>query len=298
MAHTEVRACAPDLSERVFARLGLARAPDPDLAGLDAVYGAYCQRVPFDNIQRRLAAAVRRSGPLPGASEEEFWARWLEEGTGGTCWAGAGALGGLLAACGFTVRRAVATMHPGPHLKEPNHGALVVDLEGESFLVDPSTTNGVALPLGGGERPGVLGGAAVRRGDAGETLLFWRPLHMPAQIPCRIDEIGVGEAVFAARHEATRVWSLFNYSLNLRVARGDAIVGIAMGRRLALGADGSVTGDRLDPESRLRFLVEVAGISESVARAVPEDDSTPPPPGVPAERWAEMLASLTRAPAA
>ncbi len=290
-----IRPLSPDLTERVIERLGLARLPEPDLEGLDASYGAYGRRVPFDSALKRLRVAAGNAGPLPGASSEEFWARWLQHGTGGTCWAGAGALGSLLAALGFTVHRTLATMNPGPMSREPNHGTLVVELDDGRFLVDPSITTGVPLALDGTARPGAIGGAEVRRGEAGETLVFWRPLHSPAGIVFRIDEVGASEAAFAARHEASRVFSLFNHALHARLAKDGGVVGITLGMRVAIDANGRVRARRLDDEGRLRVLCDELGIAEEVARAVPADEPLPPPPGMPAERWAQIAAGLMAA---
>lgn len=295
MTNPDVRPLAPDVAERVIERLGLPRIPDPDSAGLNAVYGAFCHRVPFDSVAKRAYFAAGGKGPLPGSTADDFWARWLTHGAGGTCWAGAGALAALLAALGFTVRRSLATMHPGPHAKEPNHATIVVERDDERWLLDASTTTGVPLCLDGRVRPGVIGGAEVRRGDGGETLVFWRPLHSPAGIVFRIDEIGVSEATFAARHEGTRIFSLFNHGLHARLARDGGIVGIAMGMRVALAADGTVRATTLDATTRVRVLVEELGISEEMAARVPADEPVPPPPGMPTERWAQMLATFQAA---
>lgn len=295
MTPTDIRPIGPDLTERVVARLGLPRLPEPDLDGLDSVYGAYCRRVPFDSVLKRSHRAAGTPGPLPGASAEEVWTRWLAHGCGGTCWAVSSALGGLLAALGFTVHRALATMHPGPMSREPNHGTLVVDLDERRWLADASTTTGAPLALDGGTRPGTLGGAEVRRGEAGETLVFWRPLHNPAGIVFRLDEIGVTEAAFAARHEASRVFSLFNHGLHARLAKDGGIVGVTLGMRVAIDADGRVHARALDDDARTRVLVDELGIAEELARSIPADEPVPPPPGMPPERWAQVVAGLAAA---
>lgn len=295
MMPTDVRPCPPDLTERVLERFGLSRSPEPDLAGLDLVYGAWCRRVPFDNIQKRLhLTSGEGSGPLPGATPEDFFQGWLTHGTGGTCWAGAGALASLLAALGFTVRRGLATMNP-EQSREPNHATTVVDLEDGQWIVDASTTFGVPLALDGSARDGALAGAAVRRTAQGETLVSWRPLHKPAGIDFRLDTIGIPESEHARRHEATRAWSLFNYALTARLAVGERVVGIAIGQRVELHPDGSVQSSPLDETTRVRTLVDELGISEEVASRTPPDEPIPPPPGVPPERWAAILAQIAGA---
>lgn len=246
MSEIDIKPIGPDLTERVIERLGLRSVPEPDLAGLDAVYAAFCHRVPFDSVLKRTHFASGESLPLPGSSAEEVWNRWLAQGCGGTCWAVSRALGGLLAALGFSARYTLATMHPGPMSREPNHGTVVVDLDDGAWLLDASTSTGVPLALDGTQRLGALGGAEIRRGEAGETLVFWRPLHNPAGIVFRIDQIGVTEAVFAARHEASRVFSLFNHGLHARLAKSSGIVGVTLGMRVELAADGSVSATALD----------------------------------------------------
>jgi N-hydroxyarylamine O-acetyltransferase len=285
MTPNDLRPCGPDLTERVIARLGLRAMPEPDLSGLDTVYAAFCERVPFDSTLKRLRTA---DGPLPGATAEEFWTRWLAHGTGGTCWASSGALGGLLAALGFTVRRTLATMHPGPNAREPNHGTLVVDLDNRRYLVDASITSGVPLPLDGERRGGVVGGAEVRQ-ENGETHVFWRPLHMPAGLVFRVDAIGVTEAVFDARREASRAFSLFDHGLHVRLARDGGLLGITLGMRVAITSDGTVRARVLDEGARLRVMVDELGIDEAIARTVPADQPVPPPPGMPRERWADVV---------
>jgi N-hydroxyarylamine O-acetyltransferase len=126
-----------DLVERVLERLGFASAPGPDRAGLAAVYAAWCRRVPFDNVRKRLHVAAKDPSRLPGDDPPEFLAAWLAWGTGGTCWAGNGALCELLRALGFDAERGVATMMALPDLP-PNHGTVFVSLDGARWMVDAS----------------------------------------------------------------------------------------------------------------------------------------------------------------
>ena len=93
----------------MLAKLGVAR-PAPDRDGLAAVYGAWCRRVPFDNVRKMIHVRAEDPGPLPGDDPTEFFESWLAHGAGGTCWAGNGALFALLQALGFSASRGVATM--------------------------------------------------------------------------------------------------------------------------------------------------------------------------------------------
>ena len=90
-----------------------------DLTGLRAVYAAWCEAVSFDNVLKLIHIGEGRPGPLPGWTADDFFESWLACGAGGTCWAGNGALHDLLAALGFEVERAVATMLSSPEARGP-----------------------------------------------------------------------------------------------------------------------------------------------------------------------------------
>ena len=82
------------LVERVLDRLGLTSKPEVSLAGLADLYGAWCRKVPFDNIRKLIHVRAGNSATLPGRTPNEFFEAWLAHGTGATCWAGNGALCG------------------------------------------------------------------------------------------------------------------------------------------------------------------------------------------------------------
>src|SRR5215468_7443178 len=126
-----------DLIEAVLVRLGLSR-PAVDLEGLRTVYGAWCGAVPFENTLKLIHVFEEIPGPLPGSTTDDFLSSWLEHGTGGTCWAANGALHDVLAALGFEVERAIATMMPSPDVRSPNHGSVVVTVEGALWITDAS----------------------------------------------------------------------------------------------------------------------------------------------------------------
>ena len=117
----------------VLQRLGVDRRA-PDLAGLREVYAAWCSAVSFDTSLKMIYLAEQASGPLPGWTAESFFQAWIEHGTGGTCWAGNGALHDLLDALGFDVARAIATMLPSADIRAPNHGSVIVSLDGERWI--------------------------------------------------------------------------------------------------------------------------------------------------------------------
>ena len=97
------------LLEDVLQRLGIARSAT-GFDDLRLIYAAWCEAVPFDNVQKMIHIAEGRNVPVPSSTAEGFFTSWLEHRTGGTCWAGNGALHDLLAALGFELESATATM--------------------------------------------------------------------------------------------------------------------------------------------------------------------------------------------
>jgi N-hydroxyarylamine O-acetyltransferase len=268
----------PDLVDAVLERLGVSR-PAPDLTGLRLVYAAWCRAVPFDNSRKMIHVAEARPGPLPGSTPEDFFAAWLAYGTGGTCWAGNGALHAFLAALDFDASRAMATMLPRPDLPGPNHGSVVVRLDGELWIADASILSGTPIRLlqaGDPERDGPLPRPAWHEG---KPAVLWQALVAPEGFPCRFDDrIGAGDVEWDAIHQRTAEWSPFNYQLNGRLLREGTSIGIAHGQRFAFAADGSYTAEPIDHEGRIRFLIEELGIAEELAARVPDDQELPPRP--------------------
>lgn len=268
------------LVERVLERLGFAKPPAPDASGLAALYGAWCAGVPFDNVRKRLHVAAKDPARLPGDDPPEFFAAWLAYGTGGTCWAGNGALCELLVALGFDAERGVATMMALPDLP-PNHGTVYVTLDGRRFGVDASILFGEPLALleVDGETSAIghpAWGVRARR-ERGVTYVRWQALHRP-DLDCRLEPIPTDAADYRKRHEATRAWSPFNYSISARLNRDGGVVGLALGQRGEITPSGQLLVRPFEPGERTRFLVETMGIAESLAAALPPDEPLPSPP--------------------
>ncbi len=261
----------------VLERLEIDR-PTVDLAGLGTVYTAWCGAVPFDNVLKMIHTTAGRPGPLPGSTAEDFFGAWLAHGVGGTCWAGNGALRNLLEALGFDVAGAIATMLSSPDVRHPNHGSVVVALDGERWIVDASILSRDPIRIPRAVESGGTGPLPRFEWLDGSPAVVWRTLNAPAGFRCRIERIGAGVAEWDTLHQRTGAWSPFNYQLNVRLVRGDASVGVSDGQRFAFDPSGSLSASRLDHDERLRFLVEEIGISEEIAVQVPDDRDVPPRP--------------------
>ncbi|MEA2642389.1 MAG: N-hydroxyarylamine O-acetyltransferase [Chloroflexota bacterium] len=269
-----------DTLERVVMKLGFTEQPAPTLAGLQAIYGAWCRRVPFDNVQKMVHLHEGRPGPLAGDDAESFFHNWLADGTGGTCWAGNGALHALLVTLGFAAVRGIGTMLTSPDVP-PNHGTVLVDLDEARYVVDASILHGAPLRLDEHAVTKVVQpawGVTCEQRD-GRWHIHWRPLHRPEGIDCRIDQLQATRAAFHEAHERTRAWSPFNYQLSARLLRDDAVVGAAFGQRVTLNGTGGVDQAPLADADRIELLIEGLGMSEAIARRLPPERPTPPPPG-------------------
>jgi N-hydroxyarylamine O-acetyltransferase len=252
--------------------------PAPNLVGLRALYGAWCGAVSFDNVLKMIHVGEERSGPLPGSTADSFFEGWLEHGAGGTCWAGNGALHDLLEALGFDVARAIATMLPSPDARGPNHGSVVVTVEGERWIVDASILSAEPIRMPDPDEPAAAGRLPRFAWFDGNPAVVWRILSAPGGSPCRIDRIGAEAGEWDALHQRTGTWGPFNYQLNARVFRGKTSVGVSSGQRFTFGPDGSLSASPLDRGGRIRFLIDEIGISEELARRVPDDQPAPPLP--------------------
>ncbi len=264
----------PVVVAAVLERFGIA-PPSRDLAGLCAVYAAWCRSVSFDNVLKMIHVAEERPGSLPGSTAEGFFEDWLACGAGGTCWAGNGALHGLLEALGFDAQRAIATMMPS-RLPAPNHGSVVVSVEGEQWITDASILTGAPIRIPAPGEP--AGCTSLPRFEwlDGKPAVIWRTLRDPEGFPCRIERIGADHAEWDAFHRKTGAWSPFNFELSARVMRGTATIGVSPGQRFTIEADGSITTSPQDHAARQRFLIEELGIAEHTAHRLPDDRPVPP----------------------
>jgi len=262
-----------DLVDAVLARLGVER-PEPDLAGLRRLYDGWCRSVPFDNTRKLIHIYEDLPGPLPGSNAEDFFDAWLAHGTGGTCWAGNGALHDLLEALGFVVARALATMLLRSDAPSPNHGTVIVSIEGARWIADASILSVEPIAIPERDTPPVEGPLPRFEWLGDSPAVRWRMLRAPDGFLCRIDRIGADEEAWNALHRRTTMWSPFNYMLTARLVQGTTSVGVEAGQRYVL--DAGFDAAPVEGSERARFLVEQIGIAEEVAARVPPDRPIPP----------------------
>jgi len=267
------------LVERVLGKLGFNSKPELNFRGLSALYAAWCQQVPFDNVRKLIHVRAGNPGRLPGSTATDYFEAWLTFGTGGTCWSGASASHALLVSLGFDAVRGKATMLVTPDL-QPNHGTVAVTIDGARYLFDSSILSGTPLLLQEGEQSIIdhpaRGVRCVWRD--GYPYVVWRPLNRPDGFECRLDSWGATCGEFETMYEKTLAWSPFNYELTARLNRGDSVIGIATGHSVELHEDGSVKRTAICAEERARLLIEELGMADDIVAQLPADIPTPPPP--------------------
>ena len=201
------------LRDQVLRRLGFPEAPLPNLEGLRAVYRAWCQKIPFDNLNKVIALRTGVPGPLPGIHATEFFETWLKDGTGATCWPSANALHALLRSLDFDARRVAAHMQDAGFF---NHGTVIVRMDEREWLVDSSVHTDVPMLL---DRGGYLNDDPVffaeieyetRENEPGTYVLWVGSPRPDSYMPCRIFPSEVPHGYFAERFEGTRERSPFN----------------------------------------------------------------------------------------
>jgi len=278
MSHTE--ALTPELLERVLVKLGLSSHPAPTLDGLQTLYAAWCRKVPFDNVRKLIHLHSHDPGPFPGDNATDFFEAWLAYGTGGTCWAGNGALHALLLSLGFHATRGLCTMLIAPHIP-PNHGSVLVTHDETPYVVDASILHSDPLRLDASAPTAIVypaWGVDCDRRDDGHWYIRWRSMFGEEGLDCRIEDLSVSRDTFHERHEQTRPWSPFNYELHIRLICGDSIVGAALGQRVEYDGSGACVRTRLDGNERKQLLIDKLGIHEEMVERLPADTPTPPPP--------------------
>ena len=250
------------LRDRVLERLGFSSPPPVTRAGLDRVYGEWCRRVPFDNVQKRIALASEDAAPLPGGRAADFFERWLEHGTGGTCWPSSNALFALLEACGFEARRITAAMKDRP---EENHGSVFVQLDGDDWLADTAMLSDRVFALRKGES-GEVGPelARIRVEAIEDSWRLWVPFPpRPEPLACRLLADRVDHAHYLQRYEATRRQSPFNHSLYASRNREGARLVWLGSLRVEKTARG-LEQEPLEPDALADSLVSELGLSEAI----------------------------------
>jgi N-hydroxyarylamine O-acetyltransferase len=266
----------PALLERVLAKLGLRQLPTLDVVGLNLVYAAFSENVPFDNVQKRIWFAGLQTEPLPGGDPNDFFDSWLRHGTGGTCWPLNGAMYALLHALGFLASRIAGSVVVEGYPQRANHGSVLATLDGINYLVDAWMAAFRVLPLAPG-RPASTGEGihdirAVLT-ENGFEIISYPGFNRDHPLPFRPEpeHDPVDHAFFLDRADRTRAVGFFNDALFITRHFSDSILTIGRMSKFRVAADGTLTKTEVGEAERMRTLIQEFGLSEEIAQALPHD---------------------------
>jgi N-hydroxyarylamine O-acetyltransferase len=219
----------PELVASILERLGLPAAPPIDLAGLRRIYGAWCARVPFDNVAKLLALRAAPEAPLPPVSSQQFFERYLEHGTGGTCWTSSDALCSLLESVGFPARRVAGSMRDTGIV---SHGSVKVTFGSNDWLVDSSLLTNEPLPLSDDLFTSDDPVFQFEVEPVNGTHVVWSDLPpSPYWIPCPILVDPATTDFYEIRWQASKARSPFNERIYARRNRPGEMLIISANRR-------------------------------------------------------------------
>jgi len=267
---------SPDVVDAVLERLGFSDRPTPDRAGLDAVYLAWSRRVPFDNLVKRIHLAGVSPDPFPNGPPGAFFAAYLRDGTGGTCWPSSGGLHALLVEVGFDARRGSAAMYDNLSGPVHSHGTVIVRIDGVDYWVDSSMLTDRVFPLVPGAETYLDDPLHPVRVEPVDQLwrVWWPHPFLDEKIGCLLLDDDVTADHYLARYEFSRGMSPFNTGLHATHNFESARVTIAFGRRFERTPDGT-TSTKLEAGARDRVLIDEFGYSEAIVAQLPEDEPQP-----------------------
>ncbi len=274
MAATDLDAA---ITEAVLDKLGLVSRPQPDRAGLDELYLAWCRRVPFDNLVKRIHLTSGTAAPIANGPAGAFFTSWLAHGTGGTCWPGAGALHALLVTLGFDARRGSAAMYDDRTGPIHTHGTTIVGVDGTDFWVDSSMLTNVPLPLIPDDSTHIDDPVGPVRSEPVDDLwrVWWTSPVNGEDIGCLLLDDDATAAHYLARYEASRDMSPFNTVLYATRNDVDTRVTLLADSRFVRTTGGITDASMRD--DRARVMIEEFGYSEEIVAALPPDEVAQPP---------------------
>jgi arylamine N-acetyltransferase len=263
-----------DVAEQVFEQFGFDDMPAPTLDNLHAIYKAWSRKVGYDNVQKRVYFSNGGVGPFPLSDPNDFLRTWIQHRTAGSCWVVAEAFFGLLAHAGYRVRRVSGQMLDCDDPLKPNHGTVIITLDGVDYTADPSMCGEEAVAL-------IPGQATAAKSQAhgmwstGDGRYWWRPGHSRKPIVYVTQFDKCSHPFFVERYEKTREFSLFNTTLYVRRNIDDGVLTYGRGNVVSVTPEGELSARPIDPRDVPRFLVEKMGLSEEIVARIPADDGGP-----------------------
>lgn len=115
----------------------------PSLDGVDALLNAYTQKIAWESMSRIARKAKASHFTQAHLLPDAFWESAIANGTGGTCYESNYAFLSLLKALGYDGYLTINNMHEYIGC----HSAIILKIEGATYLVDVGMPFHVAIPL-------------------------------------------------------------------------------------------------------------------------------------------------------
>jgi N-hydroxyarylamine O-acetyltransferase len=273
----------PDrLLRAVLERLGVATPVSLTVDGLDNVFKAWCRVTGYDNVGLAVRAGAGGTGPVLGFPAHDYFDRLLAHGMSNLCFGNSEALRAVLDALGFTVARVRGSMGSSEAvLGAYKHGSLLVTIDGQRYVVDPTFMAEKALLWQPGVRT-TAGSGALRIWTDIDGAIRWQIPQGRFNAVFKIEEIDCSFEVFREEHQKTQQGLAHGrlYKHKLFVRRN-----VAGGTRtydngaIITKADGQFLIRKISGEELIRAFVEDFGLSAEVVASMPtsyyEHDGNP-----------------------
>ena len=262
---------AEDVYEQFLERIGYSTRPEPTLEILNAIYKSWCRDIGYDNVLKRIYFAENHEGPFPVMNPNDFLKTWMKHGTSGSCWPSGEALYSVLSLTGFKVERVAGQMLECNDPMDPNHGAMIVNVDGKYYHTDPGIVSEDVLQLIDGKAT-QTDNKAFGVWSKGDGHVWWRPGHSRTPIEIETKYRNLTYDYFATRYEKTKEFSLFNSSLYIRRNQNNGILTYGRGNIIRVNSEGEFSATPIEQADLATFLIENMGLSEEIVARVPLQD--------------------------
>ena len=222
-------------------KLGLADRPAPTLDGLQTLYVAWCRKVPSIMYGSSFISIVHALARCPAMTPQSSSMPGSPMGPGAP--AGPATAPCMPCSCRWALMPRGAWAPCTRPLRRHRHTArcwsAVRDLLCRRCL-DLARHPAATPRVHAHRRAHPVWGVHCTKRD-GTWYIRWRPLHQPEGLDCRLQYLHVSRETFRERHEHSRAWSPFNYEVYARAIRGETVVGVAHGQRVAFDSAGGVS---------------------------------------------------------
>jgi N-hydroxyarylamine O-acetyltransferase len=265
-------AVAAPVLRTVVARLGL-RPPIPLTAdGLQHVFRAWCRSTGYDNVGLALRAAAGNEGAVPGFPAQQYFENWLAHGMSNLCFANSEALRALLRHLGFAAERCRGSMGSSVSvLGAYKHGSVVVNIDSETYLVDPTFLAEHPLRLVAGQRTSA-GVRPLRIWSDTDGTIRWQIPQGRFNAVFTVEEVGCNFQTFHEEHEKTKQGLAYGrlYKYKLFVRRNvDGGTRTYDNGAIITKSRGEFSIKKVLPGELLEILSRYFGLSSAIVRRIP-----------------------------